>query len=344
MDPVSVSLAIVAVGLLIIIHESGHYFAAKWSGMNVSRFSIGFGPIIAKVTRNETTFTICAIPFGGFVQIDGMNPEDGTDPDAPTSYLRRPFHQRFATILAGPAANYLLGFTLWFGLLVAFNYEPLPPIEVTAVSADSPAETAGLKKGDLLTGVAGKPFETVEDFLKAIDDSGGAAIAFDVRRESETKVVTVTPQKVGEGWRVGVGFAPTEKKAAPLSVGDALAKSWSRTVEWTKSPFKMIAGMIDGVFGIDDVSGPIGIVKTMGGAFERSWIDALSFAAAISIALGIFNLLPIPALDGSRLLFLLVGLIRRRPVDSRVEAWVHGGGFVLLAALIVVVSVFDVLR
>lgn len=344
MDPVSVTLAVVSVGLLIIIHEAGHYFAAKWSGMKVSRFSIGFGPILAKVTRNETTFTICAIPFGGYVQIDGMNPADGTDPSLPSSYVRRPFHQRFATILAGPAANYLLGFTLWFGLLVAFNYEPLPPIEVTALSSDQPAAQAGLEVGDHLIGVNGEPYATVEDFLASIDSSGGAPIAFDVRRDGAMRVVTVTPVKVQDSWRIGVGFAPIEKKAAPMSVGAALAKSWDRTVEWTKSPFRMIAGMVEGVFGIDDVSGPIGIVKTMGGAFQRSWIDALSFAAAISIALGIFNLLPIPALDGSRLLFLLVGVIRRRPISPRIEAWVHGGGFVLLAALIVVVSVFDVLR
>lgn len=344
MDPVSVTLAIVAVGFLIIVHECGHYFAAKWSGMNVRRFSIGFGPAIAKVTRNGTEFTIGAIPFGGYVQIDGMSPHDGTDPEAPTSFVRRPLHQKVATILAGPAANYLLGFSLWFGLLVAFNFEPLPPIEVTAVSPDSPAEKSGLEVGDLILGVDGAAYETVKDFLDSIDASDGGAIVFDVRRGDRIEKIPVTPNEGPTGWLIGVGFAPTGKRSEPLGVGAALAKSWERTVQWTKSPFLMISGMIEGVFGIDDVSGPIGIVKQMGGAFERSWVDALSFAAAISIALGIFNLLPIPSLDGSRLLFLLVGAIRRRPVDARIESWVHAGGLILMLGLILVVSVFDVLR
>lgn len=344
MDPVSLSLSIIMVGLLIIVHEGGHYFAAKWSKMSVRRFSIGFGPAIAKVTRNGTEFVVGVIPFGGYVQIDGMSPHDGTDPDAPTSYQKRPFHQKFATILAGPAANYLLGFTLWFGLLVAFNYEPLPPIQVTAVQSESPAEKAGLENGDLLTGVGGKPFVAVKDFIGAIDASDGGAIPFDVVRGDEKLVLEVTPEKTPRGLLIGVGFATTRREAKPLPPTEALAKAWDRTVAWTMSPFKLIAGMIQGVFGIDDMAGPVGIVVQMQQAFQRYWVDALSFAAAISIALGIFNLLPIPSLDGSRLLFLLVGMVRRKPVEPKIESYVHAGGLILMLGLLVVVSVFDVLR
>ena len=341
MDAVSLSLAIVMVGLLIIVHEGGHYLAAKWSKMSVRRFSIGFGPPIAKVTKGGTEFVIGVIPFGGYVQIDGMSPHDGTDPDAPTSYQRRPFHQKFATILAGPAANYVLGFSLWFALLAGFNYESLPPIEVTAVQVGRPAEQAGLQVGDLLVGVRGKAYETEQEFKESIDQSNGGAIPFDVKRGDQSLVVTVTPN---EDKLIGIGYTTIGRRPNPLPPGDALAKAWDRTVQWTLSPFKLIAGMIQGVFGIDDMAGPVGIVRTMQRAFKRYWVDALSFAAAISIALGIFNLLPIPSLDGSRLLFLLVGVVRRRPVEPKIESYVHAGGLVLMLGLLAVVSVFDVLR
>src|SRR5688572_6983131 len=137
--------AIIAIGVLIIFHEMGHFFAARWGGMKVFKFSVGFGPPIARVKKGDTEYQIGVLPLGGFVQIEGMNPHDGSDPKSPTSYANRPAHLRFATIFAGPAANYLLGFVMLFLFFAFFASDALAPVRIVRVVNDSAAERAGLK-------------------------------------------------------------------------------------------------------------------------------------------------------------------------------------------------------
>lgn len=342
MDPVSIVLSILAVGFLIIFHEAGHYFAAKWSGMSVSKFSIGFGPAIAKFDRGETTFQIGVLPLGGFVQIDGMSPEDGTDPEAPSSYLNRPFHQRFATILAGPAANYLLAFVVLGVFFAAFRYEALPPVEVVSVLEDSPAAKGGLQAGDVVTGVGGEPFATYRAFWEAIAASEGKPIPFDVRRGGEATVVEVTPDPTEKGgFRIGVEPSPSEIRDVESSVGEALSLSAQELWLQTKG---FVVGLSAIFSGDVQVSGPIGIVKGLARTLDRVGAGALQLVGRISIILGIANLLPIPGLDGARLLFLLVGAVRRKPLNPKVETIVHASGVLLLLLMLVWVSVLDVTR
>ncbi|MCB9650750.1 MAG: site-2 protease family protein [Deltaproteobacteria bacterium] len=338
----SLLLAVLAVGVLIIVHEAGHFLAARWSGMRVSRFSIGFGPPLAKFERGETVYQIGVLPLGGFVQIDGMSPNDGTDPTHPASYLNRPFHQRFAAILAGPAANYLLAFLLLVVASLAFRSETLPPVEVLQVQDGSPAAEAGLKEGDLILGVGGVPFEAVGDLLKATGSSEGRPLALDVERGGVKQVIEVTPRRDGDGpYRVGVAFGGSVVRALPgLPFTDALALAGRDLYAWSAEFIRTLSALVD----IKNLQGPLGIVSGLADNIQRAGAGALPFIARISVILGIANLLPIPGLDGSRLLFLLVGVVRRKPVPPRLEAGIHAVGVILLLLLLVVISINDVLR
>jgi len=340
MDAGSTLLAVLAVGVLIIFHEAGHFLAARWSGMSVARFSIGFGPAIARFERGGTIYQIGILPLGGFVQIDGMNPHDGTEADAEGSYQSKPFHQKFATILAGPFANYLLAFFLVVAALMAFRFTYLPPVRILDVQAESPAAKGGLEADDLVLGVGGDPFETVDDFIEAIRTSSGAAIPFDVQRGDSRIVVSVTPEEVPGGYRVGVYHAGDTREPLPgLGFGEALTQSGRAMWLWSEGFVVGLASLVD----FRQLQGPLGIVKNLSESVSRSGSGALPFIAQISVVLGIANLLPIPGLDGSRLLFLMVGAIRRKPIPPRLEATIHAVGVILLLLLLVAVSIKDVL-
>ncbi|MEL6185654.1 MAG: M50 family metallopeptidase [Myxococcota bacterium] len=342
MDLASIVVAVLALGVLVIIHEGGHYLAAKWGGMSVSKFAVGFGPALVKTERGGTVFLIGAIPFGGYVQIDGMHPEDGTDPDSPASFANRPRHLRAAAILAGPAANYIFAFLMLFAFYVGFATAPQPPFEVLQVQAESPAATAGLEEGDVITGLEGRPFEGYDDLIEAIEASEGKPLLLDVERDGERKEVAVAPQRTSEDspWRMGIGFralGSTPMRYGPL---EAIGKAGDFVYRETGRIMTGLASLISAPSGAQ-VSGPVGIVKGLSTYVQRSGVDAFLFVAQLSIMLGFFNLLPIPALDGARLMFLAVGAVRRREVEPRLEAVVHGIGFLMLLGLMVVVSYFD---
>lgn len=338
MDLASIVISVLALGVLVIIHEAGHYLAAVWGGMRVSRFSVGFGPALLTRERNGTVFQIGAIPFGGYVQIDGMHPEDGTDPDDPRSFVNRPRHLRAAAILAGPLANYLLAFGMLGFFYLAFATEARPPFEVQRVLEDSPAAHAGIQAEDVLVGVGPTRFEAVKDLGLAIDEAqaAGAPIAFVVERGGETLELPVTP----EDGRIGIAYVPTGSVPVdygPLeALGRAGAELWNTTSLMAMSLVSLVTAPSEVT-----VSGPVGIVKGLSNQVQSSLNGAFRLVAHLSIMLGFFNLLPIPALDGARLVFLGVGAIRRREVEPRLEAVVHGIGFLTLIGLMLVVSWFD---
>ncbi len=341
MDIGSILLAILAIGVLIIFHEAGHFWAAKWSGMSVSTFSVGFGPPIAKFERGGTQYQIGLLPLGGYVQIDGMSPEDGTDPDAPGSYQNKAFHKKFATILAGPVANYVLAFFLVAMALMAFRSTSLPPIRILAVQEGSAAATAGLKVGDLLVGTPAGEFEEVDELVEVIAASHGAPIHFDVVRDGEQIQIPVTPLPFsGGGFRIGVSHVGEREAPLPgLSLGAALGASAEMMWTWSRGFVNGLASIVD----IRQLQGPIGIVKSLSKSVSRSGTGALPFIAQISVVLGVANLMPIPGLDGSRLLFMIVGAVRKKPIPPKLEAIIHTVGVILLLLMLLVVSIKDVL-
>jgi len=339
---VSVILAILAVGVLIIVHEAGHYFAAKWSGMRVSRFSVGFGPVIYRHQRGETEFALSAVPLGGYVQIDGMNPEDGTDADDQRAYHAKPFFAKFGTVIAGPVANYLLGFVLFFAFFAFFYAKPAPPVRIIDVVEGQAAAAAGVQPGDVIVGAEGRTFGEVADLSDAIQASNGGPLTLQVQRDGEVRDLTLEPKEMAGQYLIGVRFEGTSRISDPKGIVGGAQLAGRALVQESWGLLVGLSLLVTNTVGLDAVDGPIGIVKGLADQVERSSAGALAFVAKLSVVLGLFNLLPIPALDGARLMFLTVGAIRRKPVEPRLESWIHVTGFALLFGLLLVVSFRDI--
>lgn len=339
-----IALAILALGLLVVVHEAGHYFVAKWYGMRVERFSIGFGPAIIKWKRGETDFQIAPLPLGGFVQIAGMNPNEDVDPNDPAIYPNRPTYQRFLAILAGPATNYLAAIVMIFTVYLFAGAES-GKFQTYVKKVGEGAPAAGLlQPKDRILAVDGKPLEQLASFRELVQTSAGRPIVVRVVRSGAEQDVTLTPSLVPgtekPEYRVGVEL---DFLAARRSVGffGAIGKSLEYPV--IKSREILIGLYKTARREIPlEVKGPPGIVKVISDQIQHGWAHAFELLAVLSVYLGLFNLLPFPALDGGRLVFLGYELATRRRPNPRVEALVHMAGFIVLFLVMIVVLYKDI--
>jgi regulator of sigma E protease len=342
MTPGTLILAILALGVLIIVHEGGHFLIARLSGMRVDRFSIGFGPTLLSFKRGETIYQIAAIPLGGFVQIAGLNPgEEGITADDPRAYPNKPVWQRLATIFAGPGTNYLFAAMIMVTFYLIWGV-PVPgksPI-VGDLKPGKPAATAGLEREDEIVAINGVKITDVNQVAPAISASQGNPVKLDVMRLGQPKSITVKPEKDGNDWRIGIELWPKEE-FAPAPFGESVKEGLMFPVQYSGFILhgfrEIFAGRQKAEF-----SGPVGIVKVMQRQISQGWKNALQILAIISVYLGLFNLLPLPALDGGRLAFLGWELVSRRKVNQRVEQTVHMVGMVVLLAFLVLVTFKDV--
>ncbi len=331
----NVVVAILLFGLLIAIHEAGHYLAARWAGMRVEKFSIGFGPSLATFRRGETDWRIGVIPFGGYVQIAGMSGDPG--PEDPGSYAAKPAWKRLVVILAGATMNYLLAWTLLVALLGSGAMVPDPSSRIGGVAPEMPAATAGLQADDRILAVDGAPVETFAAVAERVGASPGKPVALAIDRGGERLEVTLTPTADG---KVGIYGAQTLRSYGFLeSLKEATLRTFWGSVNMIGSLVALVQGKAEG-----DLMGPVGIAHEVARQAERGFRWLVGIAASLSLALGFFNLLPIPGLDGARAAFLGVEVVRRKPVDQRIEGWVHGIGLLLLLGLMAVVTVDDIRR
>ncbi|MCX4241701.1 M50 family metallopeptidase [Paraliomyxa miuraensis] len=354
----SIVIAIVALCVVIILHETGHYLAAVWTGMKVDRFSVfGIGPTVVKLgTWRGTEFVISAIPFGAFVLIRGMELSDEErtftgdpiDEDAwkkakaaSPNFRDKPLWARAAVLLGGPVANYIGAMLLFFGLYAAVGV-PGPPdrIEVGQVAEGGPAARAGLQTGDRIVAVGDvtiDPTVNGRDLTEALEAHRNEPVSITVLRDEQTLVQTVTPDGDGK-IQIGLGLLGPR---IPVSLGTAASLGVSRPIEYSKLQlvglYKLATFQTSG-----KVEGPVGIVKQIKRSVERGLIDFAEMTAIISTLLGLFNLLPLPALDGGRLSFLLFEGIARRRAKAHVEEMVHGYGMLALLVLLAVVTVRDI--
>ncbi len=332
------ALAILALGVLIIVHEGGHFLIARLSGMRVDRFSIGFGPTLLSFRRGETIYQIAAIPFGGFVQIAGLAPgEDVVDRD-PRSYPNRPTWQRFATIFAGPATNYLFAALL----MIVFHFVwGVPTIGkaplVGALTEGKPAARAGLQLGDEIVSIDGKAVKEMTDVAPIINASQGRPVSIVLAREGQPMTVAVTPEKDSGNYRIGIELWPKEE-TVKAPAGTCIVEGLLFPVHYSQfilHNFKEIAtGRQQAKF-----SGPLGIIHVLRTQILQGAKNTFSIIAMISVYLGLFNLLPLPALDGGRLVFLGWELISRRRVNQRMEQNVHTVGLVVLLGFVLWVTI-----
>lgn len=337
----SIVVAILAVSLLIVLHEAGHMWVARALGMRVERFSVGFGPVIWSANLGGVEYAVSLLPLGGYVRITGMSPGDDVAPDDRTAYCNQAAWRRVLVLAAGPGANYLAAVAL-AGFLLGTLGLPTPDgsARVGDLVAGMPAQRAGLQPGDRILSVAGAPVERWNDLVAALQRRPGQATELAVERgegaAAQRLTVPITPEDQGGVGKVGVTpYAPRVR----LPALEALAQGFSRTNAAAAQTLAMLKGMVTREQKAD-LTGPAGIIRELVRGAQVGAERFLSIVWNISVALALFNLLPLPALDGGRLLFLGFELVTRRRVNEKVESWVHAAGFVALLALLLGVTLF----
>jgi regulator of sigma E protease len=362
----TVLIFILVLIVLILVHEFGHFVVAKLSGMRVDEFGIGYPPRIWGKKYGETLYSINALPFGGFVKIYG---EDETNPEVLASkraFSRRPKLLQALTLVAGIAMNLLLAYVLITATLVMGTPRALSDAEIphasnvqlaiAEVMPGSPAQKSGLMAGDIVTSISGAPgtasyssYDTAAFVTYVGADTTAQPLAFSVLRNGAPKTLTITPEKgiipndaarPALGVSVAtIGVIPESLAQAPL---DGALYTWDITKQTATGLFSFFEQALTLHADLSQVSGPVGIAGAVGNAYAQGTAALMSIAAIISINLAIINLLPLPALDGGRLLFVIIEAILRRPIKPSVAASVNGIGFALLLLLMVVVTGSDV--
>lgn len=358
---------IVVIVLLIVVHELGHFIAAKLTGMRVDEFGLGYPPRALVLGRKgETVYTLNWLPFGGFVKIFG---EDGSPdgPSDPRAFTAKPRLAQAFVLIAGVAMNLVFAYVLITGALVAGTPRALGPDEIAGaknaalmvanVLPGSPAASAGLMAGDtILEAEDGHYKFTGVDpsaFTKFVaKGEGQTTIALTVRHEDQTTATVFARPKVGlvpsDPTRAALGVEVAATGIVSVPLGTAVTQGASLTWEATKLTAQGLWHFFYGVFtfsaDLSQVAGPVGIAGAVGSASAQGFGDLFSIMALISINLALINLLPVPALDGGRLLFVIIESIIRRPIKPQVAQALNAAGFIALILLMLVVTAHDIFR
>ncbi|MDO8510042.1 MAG: RIP metalloprotease RseP [bacterium] len=362
----SIILFIIILAVLIFVHELGHFIVAKRSGIRVDEFGLGFPPRLWSKKRGETTYSINAIPFGGFVKIFGENPDDESigGPDSKRSFVNKPRSIQAAVLAAGVFFNFVFAWLLisigfMFGLPTPADYGGSVPVQdakliVTSVSSESPASEVGLQPGDRILFVESSKGSlqdetlTVPNVQELIAESVNEEITLLYRRGNENQLVRIEPEVgIVEG-RAAIGVGMDRIGILKLPAHKAIWSGAVATVNLTKAISVGLADFFTGLFrgtsSIGQVTGPVGIVGLVGQVSELGFIYILSFTAFISINLAVINLIPFPALDGGRLLFVLIEAIKGSPINPKIANILNGVGFALLIILMLLVTYNDILK
>ncbi len=333
--------SVIVFGLLIFFHELGHFMVAKLVGIKVQEFSLGFGPKLLSLPRGETTYSLRAFPLGGFVRMAGMDPDEEKDADEERGFNRKTVGQRISVIIAGPVMNFVLAIMLLAVIFMFYGMPDMPTNRVQELLPGRPAEAAGIRPGDVIVEIDGKKVDTWEQLSKTVAASPERQLNMVVERGGDSLTFKVTPYRDDRGLGK-IGIQPAPKKAGPL---EALVSGGKYTAMLTYKILEYLGRGITRQVPLE-LGGPVRIVATINEAVQStSWfINLMSLSAFLSISLGLFNLFPIPALDGSRIMFLLLEKIRGRPVEPRRENFIHMVGFGLLILLIVVITYNDILH
>ncbi len=320
--------------LLIFIHELGHFLMAKKVGVTVHEFAIGMGPKIFQKQGKETLYSVRLLPIGGYVKLEGEDEESSSD----GALCNKTPLQKFLVVVAGAVMNLILGFII-FVIIVSFKGAGTNVI--SEVVKDSPMEKAGFVQGDKIVKMEGEKKSSKISYYNDIvlfnmeNNYGDAYIT--VKRADKEITKLVLPDEAQKTF----GFKVSNLDKNPVSVVGA---AFNEAVFMCRLVFLSFMWLFTGKVPVSSLSGPVGIVSTIGEASKTGVINVLYIMALISINLGIVNLFPLPALDGGRLMFIIIEMIRRKPVDSEVEGKIHFIGFALLLAFMLFVTYFDIQR
>jgi regulator of sigma E protease len=340
----AIVLAVMGLAVLMVVHEGGHYLAARHFGMRVVRFSIGFGPTLYRhqPKGSPTVYQVAIIPFLAYVQIAGMNPYEENDPKDTGSYLNASLWGRIVTIAAGPLTNYFFASVLFFfGFLIGGKAISDETSMRVSVVQGTPAAAAHVVDGDRIVTAAGQGVGTWDELRKIVGAHPGEAIDLGIERDGAPMHIEVTPEPASskDHGKIGITYYT---RAVPVGVGEAAVMS---LVEPPRTVASVLTGLVRVISGKEkpEFAGPVGMTKEIAKVIKIGPGPAFQFLGALSAYLGAFNLLPIPALDGGRLIFLFFEGIARRKPDAKVEAHVHLFGMMMLLCVLAVVTYFDVL-
>ena len=353
----SLLITIILLGVLVIVHEFGHFIVAKKSGIWVQEFAIGMGPKIASVTKGDTEYSIRALPLGGFCRMEGEG-EEGCVP-GPRSFLTKSVGVRFAVMFAGPLMNFVLAFIMIFGLTCT-TYTATP--EIRAIIPDSAAAECGLKPGDTIRKINGETIHIYDELSYLLMGNAGEAIRLEVLGEDgQIYRYELQPKLDEASGRYLIGFNPNIKSGlfvesvegyGEMTVAETMHYSLFSMINYVKMTAEGLLRVFTFTAEKDEYGGPIAIFKTVEMSYEAGLEYSIKAAiqnvvyigAVLSANLGVLNLFPIPALDGGKILFLLIEAIRRKPMDAELEGKLQFLGFVFIMGLMVYVLFSDIMK
>jgi regulator of sigma E protease len=351
--------------IVVFFHELGHFLVARWCGVKVLTFSIGFGPeLVGFNDRRGTRWKLSAIPLGGYVKFLGDESEASTpsasaiaqmsEEDRKVSFHHQKVAPRAAIVAAGPIANFILAIVIFAGLFTFFG-KPSASARVDSVQAESAAAVAGIKPGDLITAIDGKAIESFSDMQRIVSTKAGQSLALTIKRDNATVVVNATPNlreikdNFGNTHRVGVlgitrANAPedaTNQKVDPITaVGLGVKETWfvvDRTLAY-------IGGVFAGREAADQIGGPIRIAQISGQVSTIGLAALIHLAAVLSVSIGLLNLFPVPLLDGGHLMFYAIEAVRGRPLSERAQEMGFRVGLALVLMLMIFATYNDILH
>lgn len=332
--------------VVVSIHEFGHFLFAKKAGIYVYEFSIGMGPRLFKFHRknDETEYSIRLLPIGGYVQMAGESVEEDKNIPKEKNMQQKTWIQRFMVVIAGILFNFILALIIFF-IVGLMNGAPKNDPYVTNIVEGTPAYTAGLRDDDLITSINGIKINDSDRLLLEMQVSIGKQIELITRDVTgKEKKVTIIPEKIEEGEEVSYKYGFSLKNEIEKGLIASIKYSFERFFGLISQMLVTIWYLIIGKLSISNLSGPIGIFTVVEQSAQAGFINLIYLTGYLSLNVGFMNLLPIPALDGGRLLFLIIEKIKRKPVSPKVENIIHNVGFTLLMLLIICVSFNDVLR
>lgn len=331
---------IFVIGLLVVVHEFGHFATAKLVGMRVDEFAVGFGPKLFSLRRGETLYALRAVPLGGFVRIAGMDPDEEQDEH---SYQRKPIWARMLVIAAGSVMNFVLPVVLFLLVLLTSGIDmPSDQPVVGGLIENRPAAMAGIVAGDRIVAVDGTPIGSWRQFVETVKPSAGKPLTIKYERSGVAHTAVITPELDAKSGRGIIGITPEIFNRRP-GLGEAVGLAFKQTYLVVVAMIVGIGQMITGQAPAD-VAGPIGVAQMAGQVAQLGIMPLLQFAAFLSINLGLINLLPVPVLDGGHLVTLAVEAVRGKPLGRDQLQFIQMIGFTLLMLLMLLATFKDVVR
>ena len=338
----SIILALIIFSLIILIHELGHFLLAKRGGVTVEEFSLGMGPRLISTVKGGTRYSLKLLPFGGSCMMLGE--DEATTEEG--SFASKSVWTRISVIAAGPIFNFILAFVPSVIIIGSIGVDK--PV-ILAVSEGFPAAEAGIQKGDTILKMNGTKIRLSREVTNYVTFHQGEDVTFVYEHEGEERTVTLSPEQ-NEGGRYIFGLSTVSSYREKVGAWETLKYSAYEVKYWIQTTISSLKMLFTGQVGINDMSGPVGVVTIIGDTYKESaadggfyiWLNMLNISILLTANLGVMNLLPLPALDGGRLVFLIIEAIRRKRIDPEKEGMVHFVGLMLLMVLMIVVMFNDI--